>query len=125
MKVVQDEDLSVLHKETQQIAKEISRFSTEEIIHRIEELFKENKYIRSLDYSGIVTFINTIGTHFFCHLFKYSSFIGRQFPDASHCERELFEEVHAGLRILLNMPEINKNEYVGGIKKIHLNKESN
>jgi hypothetical protein len=44
--------------------------------------------------------------------------LGQKFPDSGHCTRELFEEVIKGIRILLELPEEDKKEHLGGIKKI-------
>jgi hypothetical protein len=118
MKVVPDEDLSVVHAHTQKIAKSIAKREAKKIIDIMIKHFKNDKKFGELGYMGIMTFINTVGTHLFCQMFEYSCYIGTQFKDADHSRRDLFEEVHAGLRILLDLPEISKTEYTGGIKKI-------
>jgi hypothetical protein len=123
MKVVVDDDLSELHKITQGIAKKIAEDQSNIIIGYMGDLFKNHERMGDLGYSGAMTFINTIGSLIFCEIFKYSCFIGKQFTDSEHCRRDLFEEVHHGLRIYLDMAEISKTEYHGGIKKISIKDE--
>lgn len=118
MKVVTDDELSELHKHSQAIAKNLANGSAEQIIAYMEQIFANDKKIGDLGYSGLMTFINTVGSFLFMRMFIYSCKLGKKFPDAEHTTRDLFEEVHHGLRLYLNMPAINHKEYVDGIKKI-------
>lgn len=120
MKAVHDDDLAPLHKHTQAIAKKIAEEFSEKIINTIINSFQKDIKCHDLTYSGVMTFINTIGQNIFLQIFGYSCHIGRQFSQVEHCSRELFEEVIGGIRILADYHEINKKEYPGGIKKIEI-----
>src|SRR6266478_4299569 len=116
MKVIHDEDLSILHAYTQSRAKALSKDVAEKIIQNITHQFNNDTKFGDLTYAGAMTYINTIGVDLLLRLFDFSCYVGKQFPDADHSSRDLFEELIAGMRVLANVPEINKNEHVGGIK---------
>ncbi len=125
MKIKADDELSPLLKYTQGLAKKIAKDHCEEIKELIVKLIKKDEKFNELNYSGLMTFINTIGQHIFCYLFTYSNYLGKQFPDVSHSSRNNFEEIISGFRLLLEMPEIDKKEYLPDIKKIHMKANNN
>jgi len=118
MKVVHDNDLPHLYIYIQGLAKKIAQTQANDIIEQCKKLFHEDEKVGDLGYSGAMTFLNTISSHLFCHLFNFSCIVGKKFPDAEHSGRDLFEEVHHGLRLYLDMPALNHDEHKGGIKKI-------
>ena len=118
MKIVHDNDLSALHTYTQPLAKRIASFTSDNLIQQILRVMKHDERIQELTYSGMMTFINTIGSHILCALFLFSCDIGRKWPDVDHSSREIFEEIIEGLRVYLNFQEISKEDYAGEIKKI-------
>lgn len=124
MKVIKDDDLSVKYKFTQTIAKDIAKEYYKQLEGDIIDLFKNDHKFGELDYSEMMTFINTIGTFIYCYVFKLSCNLGRQFPDVGHSSRDIFEETIKGIRLFLDMPEIDKKEYVNGIKKIDSNRNN-
>jgi hypothetical protein len=120
MKIVKDDDLSVLYSYTQPIAKQLAKNYAEQIIKEIDIRFSKDDKFGDLTYTGAMTFMGTISSHIFMRIFEYSCYIGKQFPDVGHCSREIFEELIQGLRILGNFPEESKTEYpIGGIKRIN------
>lgn len=123
MKVVHDEDLSLLHSYTQPIAKKIAKDFSKKIIDEMTQYLAHDDKFGDLTYTGAMTFINTVGTNVFLRIFDFSCHIGKQFPDVGHCSREIFEELIAGLRIMANYPEESKTEYAGGIKKISIKED--
>lgn len=118
MKIVHDDNLSELLKYTQNIAKKIAYNYSEEIRKLIIDLIKNDPKFGDLTYTGLMTFINTITTFILAEIFLYSCHIGQQFPDVEHSSRDNFEDIIRGLRHLVEMPEISKDEYLPGIKKI-------
>jgi hypothetical protein len=120
MKITHDDDLSTLHKYTQNLAKEIANTHVNLITTLIMELIKNDSKFGDLTYSGLMTFINTISTHILCKIFIFSCHLGKQFPDTEHSSRDNFEDIISGLRHMMNFNEINKNEYLPGIKKIKI-----
>lgn len=123
MKVVHDEELSLLHSYTQPIAKKLAADFSKQIIDQIGKYLAHDPKFGDLTYTGAMTFINTVGTSLLVRIFDYSCYIGKQFPDVGHCSREIFEEILAGLRILAEFPEQDKKEYPGGIKKINIKED--
>ena len=123
MKQVHDDDLSILHKYTQAIAKQLAKNYADQVNKEIGIRFSKDDKFGDLTYTGAMTFMGTISSHIFMRIFEYSCYIGKQFPDVGHCSREIFEELIQGLRILGNFPEIDKKEYPGGIKKITIKED--
>lgn len=120
MKIILDEDLSVIYKKTQALAKKIADEKFCQIHGILSDILQNNTDVQELTYSGAMTFINTIGTQLFGKIFLFSCHIGKKFSDADHCKRDLFEEIVQGMRCLLDLPEINKDQHIGDIKKIHV-----
>jgi|SRR5580698_8039764 hypothetical protein len=126
MKVVKDEDLSVLHSYTHPIAKQMAKKFANLIVTDIVHLLNNDDKFGDLDYGGTMTFINTLATNIFLQLFGFACHIGKQFPDVGHYSQDLFEEMIQSLRILTGYKEQDKKEYpIGEIKKINLKKEDN
>jgi|SRR5271156_3254231 len=118
IKIVDNENLSELHKHTQGLAKNFANQVSQQIIDHIKEVLNEDEKFGELNYSGIMTFLNTINTHIFIRLFNFTCILGRKFKDSEHCSPELFEETVEGLRVLLEFKKVNNKEYDNGIKKI-------
>lgn len=121
MKVVRDEDLSVLHSYTQPIAKKMAKRYADKIIKDIVELLNNDEKFGDLNYCGAMTFISTVNNGIFMNLFNFACYVGKKFPDVEHCSQDLFEEMVQGFRILTNYKEPDRKEYaIGGIKKVNV-----
>ena len=118
MKIKLDEELSVLHKYTFGIAKEIGETMGQNMINLFLEKLNDDDKFGELDYSGAISTILKANNIAFIRVFQFICYIGSKFPDIEHNSHELFEEAIKGLRFITRYKEPDEKEYTGGIKKI-------
>jgi preprotein translocase subunit Sss1 len=121
MKIQTDEQLSNLHKYTFGKSKALGYSVADAVIKHFEDLFHTDEKFGQLDYSGALSSIMKSASIIFLKLIEFAHHVATHFPDAETNFPELLEECISGLRVLADVKEPDKKEYIGGIKKVGIN----
>lgn len=118
MKIIKDEDLPPQIKEAYLRANKIGDSISKQLNEFIINQFNNDDEIKNFNYCQIISYPLKIVSRIFLNGVIFAHDIAKHFPDAETNLMELFEEAHAGLRVLSGFKEKPK-EYINGIKRIN------